>query len=423
MLPPELEEEILSHLWNDTKALKSCALTRRSFRNPAQKLLYSEISLWFFSLEESTTSTLVDILDANPQLRHYVRRLEIIDSFREWLLNDSFILRVLLLLDNLQALVIESRPEDDSRYEDIAWPDSFLYTFLTIIHRSSLESLSMTDLPLELIKHGQHLTHLAVRQLSSQSLPAGSCTSCTEKLGLDTLDLPGFISPELVQLLPDVIQTERIRNLQAYTSGEIEEHHALWEILRPCAGRLKTLAFAPCEESDDYSAKEDPIVWSAFTSLRCLAIRVDFATGHADKEYEWPQRWEEFECYTWMFKVLDQLSSSNQCLEEIFLFLHFNIGKEIHYGDACYLWSKSIALVLDKSRFPCLKRLDAYFIDSTWFMNEFLLDCTKQLKHSQSQVNIQLYEFHSKFRRVSSDFMWSEVLPMLAWGDSSIDDI
>ncbi|PPQ97219.1 hypothetical protein CVT26_000745 [Gymnopilus dilepis] len=382
MFPPEIEEEILGHLWDDNEALKACALTRRSFLFPAQQLLYHKVV--FGRPFESPRRTirqvadLLEVLEANPMLCTHVRYLEIVDQRRDWLRRDDcLILRIIRLLDNLQALIVDTRYESrkwpfsiiSPEQVIVEWPDTFLSAFLDVIHRPTLKFFSMTDFPMELMKHGGHLTHLSFWKLSPQPLPPGSCTSCVGKLGIHSLELQGFPNESheglsLVQHLRCLVDLKKIRRVYVNAAGkEIQAHHLLWDILQDCSDKLEELAISPCHGiSAGYKINPsgDPIDWSTFRSLRVFCASVNGSDGYAGlRSVDWEDP-QHFESYPWLIGVLDQLASSGNCgIEEIFIHVLFDFSRCDNTPSVTsgHRYFKDLELLSDETRFPRLKAI------------------------------------------------------------------
>ena len=259
MLPLEIQIEILTHLCDDKESLRACARTCRAFLRPSQRLLFSNLSISASPASRRsprqrklTPTFLQRRLKANPLLCQYVQDLEIHDEEAEWLLNDTSVAQILPLLTNLRSLVIMYRKFRHSRVA--TWPRDLLSSILQVIHLPSLKYFSFTEMPLGLIPHGQHLSHLYIRDLSLQELPseAQACTSCSEKLSLSSLglkSLPDHVGPAFLQVLREAIDTKKIKRLFAQADGTLEGHYTLQSILEDCTGVLDELMFIPCSSS------------------------------------------------------------------------------------------------------------------------------------------------------------------------------
>ncbi|PPQ68643.1 hypothetical protein CVT26_002927, partial [Gymnopilus dilepis] len=224
MLPQEVKEEILTYLWDDKRSLKRCALTARAFVDPAQKLLLAKIALqapFEFSRKTKqskfTASRFEKLLKSKPRICQYVEHLEIHDTDGEWLPKDASVLRILPLLVKLKALDVEYNKFSMQRPGML--PASFFTAVLSAIHRPCFEYLSLSEFPKELIKHGQHLTHLSFCEFTSQKLSPISCSNCTAKLSLDSLNIrylpDGYQQESFLQTLRNNIEIKKIRRLFA----------------------------------------------------------------------------------------------------------------------------------------------------------------------------------------------------------------
>ncbi|PPQ97236.1 LOW QUALITY PROTEIN: hypothetical protein CVT26_000762 [Gymnopilus dilepis] len=328
MFPPEITEEILSHLREDQGTLKSCALTCQSFLFPSRQLLYHKIVLNHrhpASPEKSASRVLalLEVLDANPQLCKHVRHLEIVDQSRRWLVHEDCLdplLRVLGLLHNLRGLVVNTRAVPrtgfrashhvDNDDTTMTWPDTLLTAILDIIHLPSLDFVSMTDFPMELMKHCQHVTRLSLWTTSSQPLPSGSCTTCTEKVKAHSLELLEIFchqdgALDYIQRLRDVVDVEGIRRIYVTGSQEtMQGRHLFQKLLVRSADALEKLKVPPNQENHS----KHSITHSAALGLRLLPSLCILSSSFGPVDYgqihgiSWEDQKPEH-----CFKALDQL--------------------------------------------------------------------------------------------------------------------
>src|SRR6266508_1467060 len=91
-VPAELYDEIVSYLWNDNAALKSCSLTCQAMTGPSQRRLFYSVAIrpslalllgeYRTSFHNTTSGTSADfkkLLDESPHIAEYVESLHIID--------------------------------------------------------------------------------------------------------------------------------------------------------------------------------------------------------------------------------------------------------------------------------------------------------------------------------------------------------
>jgi len=92
-VPAELYDEIISYLWNNNAALKSCSLTCRAMTTPSQKCLFYSVAIrpslallnigHRFIFRDTTSGTSTDfkeLLDKSPHIAEYIESVHILDA-------------------------------------------------------------------------------------------------------------------------------------------------------------------------------------------------------------------------------------------------------------------------------------------------------------------------------------------------------
>lgn len=277
-LPQELNDEILDYLWNDTAALKSCSLARRSFRKTCQKFLFSSIVIYPPSYKKQWVSTAFqDLLKSSPHLGQHVRYLNIIDRHTapkisdEWLSKDTALVACLPLLTKLRGLVIQYQKY---YYYNIpgVW-SAMIHSGLVaaidaVMHLPTFKFLDLTGFPLDLVKYCPNLRHLAIDdpilikveldlggdphpkiQLESLEMFAHEIYSLQIIPDADTFD---YKYPEaFVKLCSESVDITKLKRLHASAEGcsQAGGHSLLAYIMHACAGTLQELVFSPSNGS------------------------------------------------------------------------------------------------------------------------------------------------------------------------------
>ena len=131
ILPPELVDEILAHLQQDNQALQNCSLVAKSWTYPSQKLLYTRVNV-----TPSNYGTWQEI--ASPTSANLLRHVHSLtcgqfQSFHD--IHEDY----LKSFHRLQRLSLHKSGNIESNIVD-----------LFSAFRSTLSSLSLSDLPLTL---------------------------------------------------------------------------------------------------------------------------------------------------------------------------------------------------------------------------------------------------------------------------------
>ncbi|KDR78845.1 hypothetical protein GALMADRAFT_266269 [Galerina marginata CBS 339.88] len=419
-IPQELTAEILNHLWDDENALKACSLACRAFLHTSQQHLFSKIVLW----KGLPGHRFRDLLRSSPHLSLYVEYFEVSDLHGSWVWNDrTSISFCLSCLSNLRALVFHYPLEDleETRWNNII-EEGLLDSLIDTLHLPSLTYLNLFCFPPALlIKHGRNLTHLVVESDFTESYTSHniSSTCCTsqEKISMDFLQVnivdEGVERPRTLQDLYNTVDVTTLKRFSGCGDVGIKCHHDLWSFMKACAGTLEELDFEPCSDAHiPEISTMDPIDWSTMTALRVLRIRLEVTT---------PARGPMINQFPWFMTLLDKLSPPNTRLEELVVHVNYAFcGQkiEVHH------WAKLSALLLDRNRFPRLRKVEfwiaAFVADD---VEEIMLQVNRQTIFLRESSRLRVTLVHVKpFAHLSfflPDPTWISRDPLMDLDDKS----
>ncbi|KAF8969695.1 hypothetical protein BDZ97DRAFT_1794706, partial [Flammula alnicola] len=228
--PPEIDDEILSHLWDKNDSLKACSLACRAFLPACQKHLLSKIVLFPPTDEKKrgNGARFRRLLENSPHIFKYVHYLEVIDcktEETEWLSKDTTLTYSLPLLRCLKALVIQYRTSGQGGN----WGK---------IARGALDyamnlALAPATPPIDSAKT-IYLDSLSVQLANLGSNIPGTTLS------------QGWLADMINNALIDVT---KLKKLRVAADKSLETHDETWMLLSRCADSLEELAFDPALDS------------------------------------------------------------------------------------------------------------------------------------------------------------------------------
>ncbi|KAF9554127.1 hypothetical protein CPC08DRAFT_713146 [Agrocybe pediades] len=169
-LPPELHALILNELDGEKATLKQCSLICKLYRHLAQKLLLKSVVFRFSNLANPADSFL-EILEASPQIAHYVKRLSIREcgnlvhgTNRTQTQLEKSIPLVIPALINVVDLVIGWESFD---FHFSHWkPSSQLSIMSTCANLLSLTLVHIDKVPLQIFDHLVRLENFILNDVS-----------------------------------------------------------------------------------------------------------------------------------------------------------------------------------------------------------------------------------------------------------------
>ena len=159
---------VLAHR-QDKETLKSLALTQHDLYFYCQPHIFATVELVATDSESNTFVPFLDLLESNPRLALYIKKLKLIFSSR--LLGNPLVVprlpSALDKLSNVEALTLDSVPESST---GVSWNrvDHHLYVALNNIIKSpklvTLDIAPVHDIPiLTLLLHTSRLRHLSLK--------------------------------------------------------------------------------------------------------------------------------------------------------------------------------------------------------------------------------------------------------------------
>jgi len=280
-LPAELYNEIIGYLWNDSHALKSCALASWDMTRPSQKRLFHSVAICPQPepLPESiptkykddprnatigTFSKFQQLLDGSPHIAQYIISLHLSDlswsyrlqvhefeypgigfrthGGRRWLLTDASLQPYLGLLRNLKALTIEceGNPLEGS-----------CSTFRAILQQPSLLYIRIlrSSCPIQALNRtiGPNIEHLSLIDWCPEDETSPlSFEPPSSQVYLKTLTIRSPTAFVSLMTSPTFrLQTSRLRRLVIHSQSYSEKHLATWTILETCSSTLEEFEFRP----------------------------------------------------------------------------------------------------------------------------------------------------------------------------------
>jgi hypothetical protein len=392
-IPQELNNEIIGFLRNDKAALKSCALTCRSFLPESQRQLFSAISLYpSTGVERPTSSDFKRFLEAAPYLSEYVHRLEIHDLSRPDQTCDQDLISCLRYLRNLKALKVRC-PQgrfDIRRWEDIR-RGGLLTALLETMKLPTLTCLDFDCLPFSLITQCPTLKHLKLRKPDpdlavDDNMPILTCVY-PESLCVDFRE-PSAMCRK-VERRTDWAEESRksqidlttLKTLSIITNAqEWEERCEAWSILKASIGTLEVLAFEVEASSGMFwlsrsfafmgllqvysltitlkdtafqarTVIENPVDWSSLKALRVLQARITVVSAH--------DQWGLGFCnlLPWLFGLLRALTSSGSShIEELVIQVNYKFLDDQMIA-VLTLWKDILSHLFRRDLFPRLRQV------------------------------------------------------------------
>ncbi|KAF8890002.1 hypothetical protein CPB84DRAFT_1409987 [Gymnopilus junonius] len=206
------------------------------------------------------------------------------------------------------------------------------------------------------------------------------------KLPVSTL-LPDDEDFDLPEILSEIIEINKIKRLFVSAEYTIKGHQVLWSIIQQCTNTLEELVFDPFYAPE--VADREPVDWSLLTSLRVFSTRIEV---YSDPNTVLWDVMEPFYSFRWLTKLLNQLSSSNKCLEE----LTIQVNHDICDPEAMLpYWNELIDMLLDRVRFPNLRKVDiklgSYGKDEQDLLIVLEKHAVKSRVESDSALNVSLH--------------------------------
>ncbi|KAF8197556.1 hypothetical protein BJ912DRAFT_79444 [Pholiota molesta] len=372
-IPQELNSEIIGFLRNDKAALKSCALTCRSFLPESQRQLFSAISLYPPTcVEGPTSSDFKRFLEAAPYLSEYVHRLEIHDLSRPDQTCDQDLISCLRYLRNLKALKVRC-PQgrfDIRRWEDIR-RGGLLTALLETMKLPTLTCLDFDCLPFSLVTHCPTLKHLNLRKpdpdLAVDDNMAISSFVHPESLCVDFRE-PSAICRKVdrrtdwaEESRKSQIDLTNLKTLSIITDAqEWEERCEAWSILKASIETLEVLSFEVEASSGMFwlntafqarTVIENPVGWSSLKALRVLQARITVVSAH--------DQWGLGFCnlLPWMFGLLRALTSSGSSdIEELVIQVNYKFLDDQMIA-VLTLWKDILLHLFRRDLFPRLRNV------------------------------------------------------------------
>lgn len=157
--PQEIIDAIIDHLHDEKAALAAFSLASPSFRSPAQKLLYTEITLKPNIQNIKRILHLGRLLRRNPRLRTYIRILVLDLHHDPKFLGRRALRTVLRMLPRLHSLSLVA--------EQLSWsrniPKCLKSVLLDLFRSQNLTKLTLSglwDFPISLLQGDRHINEL-----------------------------------------------------------------------------------------------------------------------------------------------------------------------------------------------------------------------------------------------------------------------
>ncbi|KAF8969683.1 hypothetical protein BDZ97DRAFT_1754506 [Flammula alnicola] len=362
--PPEIDDEIVSYLWDENDSLKACSLACRAFLPACQKHLLSKIVLFppTDRKKRGNGARFQQLLKNSPHISKYIHYLEVIDRStqeKEWLSKDTTLTYSLPLLRCLKALVIQYRTSvKGGNWERIA-RGGLLGSLLDVMRLPSLTYLNFRCLPVAMVNYCPSLKHLALNRMMNLAVaPAMLPIDSSKTIYLDSLkvhlvDLCPISTPvtilSQVGWLADMINKTqidvgRLKKLHVEAGNDIRAHVEMKMLLSHCGDSLEELAFVPAFSST-LPGVEDPIDWSVLTKLRTFYIQIEMVCDNDEGVF--------YDPFPWFINMITQVSSSP--IEEFVVEVNYRISPL----DAVDMssWTDVMSIFSDQKRFLRLRRL------------------------------------------------------------------
>lgn len=247
-LPQEIHDGIISYLFNDQTALRACALVCRSFCNPSQQQLYSDITIvtnqnispMFRSRIRATrylsARRFSTILKLAPVLGTYVRRLRLYNAYverssiyeaeMENKLDIVGLSNCLFHLNYLQHLVVDT---DTSTFTEVT-PSRYAYHEMASRFCSVLSNPSIVSLDI------QSLQHILFDLLNVMASKNRQCSPSKLQLNINQrmVKNPDF-ADSVGTFFRQAIDLQKLENLVLSHSYDVMEYQDTFgDILKTC---------------------------------------------------------------------------------------------------------------------------------------------------------------------------------------------
>lgn len=266
LLPPEIFDEAIDHLWDDPKSLEACSLTCRAWVPSSRLHLFRTVRVR--NTEDCTSLSL--LLESSPVIARCVRKLTICAEYAgfdadgrgmeddAWVNEASGLLKKLTRVNSLALSRVawsSLHSETKLAFAELFKTVKYLFLFEVRFDASGdvLDFLSAFPELNELYFHGVSWTH----ESPTPQLLAPRSQGDEERMHLSYLFLDPRSSPTLVtEWLLNHPSEQRLRNIQLCWR-EIENSKALGDLLQASGSALERLTIEfplglseECERTD-----------------------------------------------------------------------------------------------------------------------------------------------------------------------------
>ncbi|KDR76432.1 hypothetical protein GALMADRAFT_445240 [Galerina marginata CBS 339.88] len=379
-LPPELTDEILNLISTDMDALRSLALTSRSFLSPCQSRIFSSATVNTRCEHDRNTSQaqkLLAVLNGSPRdlagyITHFTVQLDHSPLFSsdngvptERSKDGHDLIELLLLLSKLTRFSLKLRDQYSWCVQVLS--SSVIEAIVASLRLSSIVQVDFKNVPIGMIHacspsvkhmalwdpinvHWRPLRHEQTQMVHQQHTPPIYLNS----LFLDSSSRAHYeVGETIKQILQSGLDLSQLRKLVLNVPYcRLEPREETLQLLRACSASLEDFSFCPAVESyADARTKPDNMNLGFLTSLRVLhlSVRAGFV----------PDRAEVVDPIVWITDLLDKIPQSNR-IEWIIISSSYYVSPTVNGGGFFGIEFDSyvhLAGILTKGRFPHLRKV------------------------------------------------------------------
>ncbi|KDR74645.1 hypothetical protein GALMADRAFT_141006 [Galerina marginata CBS 339.88] len=231
----------------------ACALVCRSFRHRSQKHIFHSTTILNTSSAascEDRVDSFHGVLQANPRIASYVRRLHLdIDSVSEWAVDDPVFLQIMKLVTQNWAVGMQLELSVTGGWDNFqftcnrTFETQFVKPFVTPFI-TSLDLQDVFNVPISLIAHCPHLVELKLIYVTVEAARPPHAIGIDHSMRPRPLEFTFKYWEETIQILAEAyIDFSHLQRLSAsgYHSKEL---HNTNRILATCCSSLERLELA-----------------------------------------------------------------------------------------------------------------------------------------------------------------------------------